>query len=619
MTLYIDIETYSRVDLKQSNVYRYVEDPDFQFLMAWYAIDDGDLQVALTAEEIYCIPGLWDDSVEKVAHNAPFERICFSQLGRGFYECEPDGFLSPWPWTDTMALAGEHGYPRKLEKLAQALGGELKDGAGTALINFFCKPNRKGERNLPEDHPEKWQQFLDYGRQDVVTLRDIHRKLKGWPNPAEKRAYMADQIINDTGLQVDVELAKVALTVSEKNRQQQEAEVTALTGVDNPGSNPQMMAWFRSVGFPMPNLQKETVEEKLAQAEDPTVRRVLELRQELALVAAKKYSAALNRVNHDGRLRGAFTFFGAHTGRWTSQGVQVQNLPSATIKPHDGHDDVDAAIGAAVVDLFMGADMDAHTMKALVRNMFTGPFTVVDYAAIEARVIAWVAGEEWALQAFRDGRDIYVETAERMGGMTRKEGKVAVLALGYNGGINSLRAMGAEGSDNQLQKLVYQWRDANENIVYLWKELEDAFKRGNGATAGNLRVESDGKDRMIVLPSGRAITYHNVGTRVQQTQYGAKRVITFDDPAFYPAKGTTYGGRLSENITQAIARDILSEALVRLVERGHKVVGHVHDEILVEGFSSVEDITKIMIEQPTWADGLPLSAEGFTCPRYRKD
>lgn len=620
MKLYIDIETYSRVDLKKSNVYRYTEDDEFLILMAWYAIDDGPLQLALTAEEYYQIPGLWDDSVEKIAHNAAFERICFSALLRKWFgELEQFEYLDPEPWTDTMALAGEHGHPRKLEQLAVALGGEKKDGAGTALISFFCKPNRKGERNKPEDHPEKWQQFLDYGRQDVVVLREIEQSLPGWPNEAERQAFLADQAINDVGIQVDRDLVVAAINVGAANYLQQAAEVTRLTGVDNPNSGPQMMAWLRSQNVSMPNMQAETVTKLLEGDLSPTVRRVLELRQELALVAGKKYQAALDRINPDGRLRGSFAFFGAHTGRWSGRGVQLQNLPSATIKPPEG-EDVDVAIQAAALDVLMEEQVDAHTLKALVRAMFVGPFTVVDYASIEARVLAWLAGEEWALQAFRDGRDIYVETAERMGGMTRKEGKVAVLALGYNGGVNSLRAMGAEGEDAKLQKLVYQWRDANENIVGLWAQIEAAFKRGDTWAGERLYVEKDGTDRRLVLPSGRAITYHNVGSRFETDQWGRrKQVITFTDPARFPFKGTTYGGRLAENVTQAVARDVLSEALVRLQRHGHKVVGHVHDEILVEGLTSVEDITKIMVQSPDWADGLPLNAEGFTCPRYRKD
>jgi DNA polymerase len=617
--LYIDIETYSRVDLKTSNVYRYTEDPEFQILMCAWAIDDGPVQIALNAVEIDAIPGLWDDSVEKVAHNAAFERICFSAFRRGQLELEHFEYLSPEPWTDTMALAGEHGHPQKLEKLALALGGEQKDEAGTRLISLFCKPNRKGERNLPSDKPTEWLDFMDYCMQDVETLRSVHQKLPGWPNEAERMAFLADQHINDTGIAIDVPMAKQAVLVSDANAAKHIAEVQSLTGIDNPNSNPQMLAWLRAQGLTIQNMKAETVEELLAGELPPgPVRRVLELRQELALVAMKKYQAALDRINPDGRLRGSYVFFGAHTGRWTGRGVQPQNLPSATIQPEEGQH-VDTAIAASVLDLMMGEELDSHTMKALVRAMFVGPFTVVDYASIEARVLAWLAGEEWALQAFRDGRDIYVETAERMGGMTRKEGKVAVLALGYNGGVMSLRAMGAEGEDRKLQRLVYQWRDANENIVGLWAELEAAFKAGDRA-AGRLYVEKDEKDRRIVLPSGRGITYHNVGSRWETDQYGRrKQVITFTDPAWFPAKSSTYGGRLSENVTQAVARDVLSEALVRLHDRGHTVVGHVHDEILVEGFSSVEDITKIMVEQPAWAEGLPISAEGFVCPRYRKD
>lgn len=616
--LYIDIETRSRVDLKKSNVYRYTEDPEFAILMAGYAIDDDEVTVITEPQDIFNIPGLWDDSVEKVAHNAPFERICFSEFLRRREGGDAFTYLDPEHWTDTMALAGIHGHPRSLGQLAQAITGAKKDSAGTALITFFCKPNRKGEFNRPDDHPEKWQQFIEYCDQDVVVLREIEQTLPTWPNAAERAAYMTDQHINDTGIKVDVDLVNAAIAIGARNAEAQTYEFMQLTGVENPNSGPQVHEWLRSVDCPLPDLTKETVEAALTGDLAPTVRKVLELRQELALVAGKKYQAALDRINPDHRLRGSFTFFGAHTGRWTGKGVQLQNLPSATIKPGEG-EDVDVAIQAAAIDVLLDSDVDAHTLKALVRAMFTGPFTVVDYAAIEARVLAWLAGEQWAIEAFYNGRDIYVETAERMGGMTRKEGKVAVLALGYNGGVNSLRAMGAEGSDLALKKLVYQWRDANENIVGLWQEMEAAFKVGDRAVGEHMYVDRDGTDRRIVLPSGRVITYHNVGTRFQDTKYGRKQVITFTDPAKFPFKGTTYGGRLTENVTQAVARDILSEALVRLDSRGHKVVGHVHDEILVEGSSSVDAITKIMVEQPLWAEGLPLNAEGFTCPRYRKD
>jgi len=608
MPLYVDIETFSSVDLRKANVYSYAADPQFQILMVAWAVDDGPVQIALNPREIDAIPGLFDPDVEKVAHHASFERICFSEYLRR-NDIPIPGFLDPAEWTCTMALAAEWGYPRSLSKLAVALGAEEKDEAGTRLINLFCKPNRKGERTMPRDKAADWEAFINYCIQDVATLRDVHKKLGGWPTEMERRVYLADQAINDRGILVDTELAECAIEAAELNKTTQTREVIELTGVENPGSNPQMLAWFDSQNFRMPNMQASTVTEKL-EAEDtpPKVRRVLELRQELALVAAKKYTAALERVNEDGRLRGSFQFFGAHTGRWAGRGVQLQNLPSATMETEtDTH--------LAILDLKLGNGANAHDLKALVRAMFTGPFTVVDYAAIEARVISWLAGEEWALQAFRDGRDIYVETGQRMGGMSRKEGKVAVLALGYNGGVGSLRAMGAEGSDEHLQILVNQWRRANPAIVNLWREMEDAFR--NGGTVGDyMSVEKDGADRLVRLPSGRAVVYHDL--RARWTEKWGKRVQVISFADANGGRTDTYGGRLSENVTQAVARDILAEALVRLHDAGHDVVGHVHDEILVQG-GTVEEVSSIMTEVPAWAEGLPISAAGFQCARYRKD
>lgn len=637
-TLYIDIETYCSVDLRKNSVYKYAASPDFQILFAWWALDDGPLQLALGHEAIASIPGLWDPAVTKVAHNAPFERICFSEM----LGSEDEGYLPPEPWLDTMALAAVAGYPKSLGNLAVALGAEPKDEAGTRLINLFCKPNRAGKRTMPEDRPEEWQQFLDYGKQDVATLRDVHQRLPHWPTDMERRVYMVDQHINDAGIPVDVDMAQLAVAAADDNKMLDELEVMALTGIDNPGSNPQLLAWLQGQGVQVSNLQAATVQalldgdqpkltpvERFQGAEQgaayqtlhPTVRRVLELRQELALVAAKKYTAAIERVSADNRLRGSFAYFGAHTGRWAGRGVQLQNLPSATLGDKDAsHEDVETAIAAGVLDLKMGMGANSNTLKALVRAMFTGPFTVVDYSAIEARVVAWLAGEQWALDAFADGRDIYVETAERMGGMTRKEGKVAVLALGYNGGTNSLRAMGAEGTDAKLQALVTQWRNANRNIVSLWQEMDAAFQAGDTAVGDHLYVTKDGADRYLQLPSGRAVGYHKLTRRFKDTPFGRRQVVSFQDPKTPGGRVDTYGGRLVENVTQAVARDVLAEALVRLHDRGHTVVGHVHDEILVHGAGpgSVDAISSIMTESPAWSAGLPLAAEGFTCARYRK-
>lgn len=596
--LYIDIETYSGLDLRATNVYRYSADPEFQILMAAWSTDGAHVQIALGEDEIARIPGLFDPDVLHIAHNAAFERVCLSRLA-GLDEGE---YLPPEGWLDTMAIAAELGYPRSLGKLATALGAEEKDEAGTRLINLFCKPNRKGQRTLPEDKPTEWLDFVAYCEQDVYTLIDIEQRLGAWPTESERQVWCADQRVNDRGIQVDTEMVRAAIEAADDNRMVHELELTTLTNyaVMNPASNVQLLRWAQDSGLPVSDLKADTIKGLLARTDlTPTQRRVLELRKELALVASKKYIAARDGVGSDGRLRGSFQFFGAHTGRWAGRGVQLQNLPRAGFE-HE----VDALL--AIEGLKAGAGADSETLKALVRSMFVGPFTVVDYSAIEARVVAWLAGEQWALDAFGAGRDIYVETAERMGGLTRSQGKVAVLALGYQGGINSLRVMGADGNDQQLEFLVQQWRKANRNIVRLWKRMDAAFRTG-GEVGPHLTVERDGSDRLLRLPSGRAICYRDVKTG--------------DRSSFVTGQGfrqDTYGGRLVENATQAVARDLLAAALVRMEGRGFRVVGHVHDEILVEG-GTLESVTAAMTENPAWAVGLPVDGAGYSCQRYRKE
>jgi len=611
--VYLDIETYSSVNLADCGVYKYVESDDFQILMCAISIDGGPVRVLLgdqLAEEL--VPLLFHDYTF-VAHNAQFERVCFSR----FLGMPTGKYLDPENWHDTQATAAEHGYPKKLENVARVLGGELKDDAGKRLVRLFCIPNRKGVRNLPEDHIDDWLDFIAYCAQDVVTLISIDEKLGDFPTPTERAVWCADQAVNDAGMAIDLEMAKRAVVASEGNRMLQELEVQSLTGVANPGSNPQMLAWLRSQGVELDNMQAATV---AALLEDPfiddTVRRVLELRQELALVAAKKYATAVASVCSDGRLRGNYRFFGAHTGRWSGSGVQLQNLPRAGFKY-----EVDQTM--AILDLKAGQGATSQELKALVRALFVGPFTVVDYSSIEARVIAWLAGEKWALDAFADGRDIYVETAERMGGLTRAQGKVAVLALGYQGGTNSLRAMGAEGDDDELQKLVTQWRRANQKIMGLWSKVQDSISE-HGPVGRYLRTSGRGQTLYMHLPSGRAITYHGVRWeryRVQDPKTGrmiVKEGWRYDNPERPGARIGTYGGRMSENITQAVARDIMAEAIVRLQEHGYVVVGHVHDEAIVQGNHDVAEIVKIMTESPTWATDMPINGEGFTCERYRK-
>lgn len=617
--LRIDLETYSPVDLKVFGVYAYTEHPDFRILMAAYSMDGEPVQVAVGHDDILAAVGRYlnDPSVLKVAHNAQFERVCLSRAAR----LPRHTFFPPDQYHDTMAVAAEKGYPQALGQLAQWLGGEQKDEAGTLLINLFCKPRLiKGVRRayLPHEKPGEWMEFMLYCAQDVETLASVDDKLGDWPNEAERQAYIADQIINDTGVKTDLELAAAAVSAAELNKVEQEARIRQLTGIDNPGSLPQMLGWLRSAGVAISNLQKETVSDLLSGDLPASVREVLELRQELALVASKKYTTLIGSTNTDGRARGQFKFFGAHTGRWTGRGIQLHNLPRAGFKTED-------EINQAILDLMLTGRAAALNLKKLVRPTLVGPFGVVDYASIEARVIAWLAGEEWALAAFKLGRDIYVETAGRMSdalGLTgdhrfdRPQGKVAVLALGYQGGPNSLRHMGAEGNDAQLKKLVTAWRTANPNIVGLWGELDQVFR--TGGTAGRLTVEVDGDTRRILLPSGRAIWYHGYKSTVAPDGYGnLRRRQSFRSPS-RGWREDTYGGKLAENATQAVARDILAEALVRLVQRGHKVVGHVHDEILVEG-SSAEEARAVMVELPQWAEGLPIDGAGFNCTRYRKE
>lgn len=689
-TLWIDIETRSRVNLKKTGVYRYVRCPDFKILMASWILDDGPTITATSDAEIYQIPGLWDPKVRKVAHNAPFERVCFSEFANRLdVDLGQRPYLPPAEWDDTLAIGAEQGFPKSLADMAKQLGATPKDEAGAALINWFCKPAPNGEFRRPEDHPEKWAQFIAYCEQDTETLKELDLLLAergGWPTETERQVYLVDQVINDRGIAIDVPLAKAAARAGIHATAEQKERVRELTlwEVENPGSIPQMHKWLESQGCQLPNLKAETVERTLLRTDLPAhVREVLELRQDLALAAPAKFGAALE-AHVDGRLHGTLSFFGAHTGRWAGRGTQPQNLPRASFKP-EGEDAerleqmrdlgfekaeieafereaVDRATEGEIGRILGGERVSALTLKKAVRPMFLVDGVVVDYAAIEARVIAWLAGEEWALQAFRDGRDIYVETAKMMGGLTRAQGKIAVLALGYNGGAGSLRAMAGDkdflpprvvkgkeqqrtggwvdevqekgvgektkrlldASDEVLyEKFVWPWREANSQIVRLWKVLENRFRSG-GDVGDYLSFEKDrgNRDRLLRLPSGRFIAYRDCGTQTRRKfnkwtgEYEKKTVLTFWSSAGYRAD--TYGGRLAENATQAVARDLMAEALIRLERAGLEVVAHIHDEIVVQGTKDVDLVSEIMCELPPWAEGLPVDGEGFATYRYKK-
>lgn len=618
MKLYVDIETYSEVDLPRVGVYRYAADPSFRILVAAWSVDDGPIQVTTKPETI---PGLTDPEVTKVAHNAMFERVCFTAyLGLSSY-------LPPQQWHDTAAVASELGLPASLEKLALALGAEPKDSAGKKLIRLFSMPH-KGVRTTPYEKPDEWMDFVAYCVQDVSTMVDCDRRMGGFPTELERQIWCADQLVNDAGWQVDRELAEKAVKLDLHNRAELRRELKVLTELKNPGSNVQFKGWLEEQGIEIPDLRTSTIAQALLDLEDPEQKKVLSLYQELAQRATGKYEIAVKAMNNDNRVRGTFKFFGAHTGRWAGKGVQPHNFPRTQYKGTNEEEQ-------AIAQLKHGGELPQRDLKKLTRSMFQGPFTVVDYSAIEARVIAWLAGERWVLESAVEGRDLYLEAAARMGNASRLAGKIATLALGFGGSVGSLRAMmggvytSPEGviksygtlgaasqdliglskpSDEQLLEVVRQWRKANRRIVQLWYDLERAFVEG-GHVGKKLRVErtegfANDCWNKLWLPSGRYIGYHHV------------KDLSFKDLRFGQIE--TYGGRLSENATQAVARDVLAEAIVRLQDSGYVVVAHVHDEIIVEGAHEPQEIQRIVCESPTWARGLPITATGEVQQRYRK-
>lgn len=631
--LWMDYETFSGIDLTKSNVYRYVEDPLFEALMCGWSRDGINFHVAEGEAEIRRIPGLADPAVLHIAHNAGFERVVTSAvLGM------PVGsYLSPEMFEDTQARAAEHGYPQSLEALARRLRCAPKDSAGKALIRRFSMLDSKGRRYDKTTHPEEWARFLLYCKQDVETLVEVDDRLPGWPTQAERDTWDVDQRINDRGIKVDLPMARLAVAADQLNAAAAKIRIRDIAGIQNPNSVPQMKAWLNDCALGLPNLKAETIEAALSSGTLNEVEtEVLTLRGDLALASSAKYGAVLLGTNDDGRLRGQLKFGGAHTMRWAGKGVQVHNLPRKGFKDRvEGADDLtddelewraQILTDAAIADLMLGFGADPVTLKMLVRPTIVGPVTVLDYNAIEARVLAWWCGEEWVLQAFREGRDIYVETANRMSTgskrYTRSHGKVAVLALGFNGAVNSLRNMGATGDDEELLNIVTQWRRSNRRIVAAWEKLGEAIASG-GRIGPHVRVERRGSKMLIHLPSGRAITYHGV----RWERYTIEDALTgrrikkqgwrYDSPRGAGRIGT-YGGKLAENITQAIARDILAHGLVKLDAAGYPVVLHVHDEAGIDGVYPVKDIEAVMCDLPSWADGLPIAAKGNVKARYSK-
>jgi len=639
--LHLDIETYSRVDLKKNTVYRYVEDEHWMILVCSWCVGQGDIHTAYGHEEISGIPGLFDPNVKKIAHNSDFERINFSAL-KGL----PVGtYIDPEEYIDTAVLASLWGYPRSLKGFCKVVGGEAKDEAGGRLINMFSVPNRKGVRTLPEERPADWDAYVEYNRQDVISMRDnIYRLGKGFPSAEEYEAWIMATRINDRGIKIDTDLAGAAHRQYEANKARDLTRVKEITGLDNPNSVQQFKGWLAAQGFEMESIDKAHVAELLERDDLPDeVREAVERKQLAALSAATKYVIAQGSTNSDGRLRGTIKYSNANTGRMTGVTLSPHNLPRDHFTDAEGEHDTEAE-QAAIDKLLAGVPVGSQDLKKLVRPLLMGPFTVSDYSAIEARLTAWAAGEDEVLDAFREGKDIYVATAERMGGekagFDRQRGKAATLGCGFGGGAGALLNLGGakiypKGTPDDviwagLTSLVETWRVAHPHIVSWWKQVHTAFDKGGPASRRiPVDVEIVGNDRYVWLPSGRALVYHNCRREYVQPKDRNGKPLPYRRRAWVcdavVGNGTQrriVGGPTQvENIIQAIGRDLLTHALVNVERAGFRTVTHVHDEIVTEttGELTVERLSSLMCDLPDWAEGLPVEAAGYTTQRYRKD
>ena len=640
-----DLETYSSVDLAKCGVYRYCESEDFEILLAAYSIDGGAVQVTDLAcgeklpQEI--LDALEDETVEKWSFNSQFERICLSRL-LGY----PAGdYLAPASWRCSMVWASTLGLPRSLESVGAVLGLEKqKLTEGKDLIRYFCVPCRPTKanggrtRNLAEHDPEKWERFKAYNLRDVETEMQIQERLSRFPVPDFIwEEYQLDQEINDRGIGVDMELVRQAIAMDARSREWLTASMQELTELENPNSVQQMKQWLADHGLETDTLGKTAVAELVKTAPEP-LREVLSLRQQLAKNSVKKYTAMENAVCADSRAHGMFVFYGANrTGRFSGRLIQLQNLYKNTMP--------DLAQARALV---RGGDYEAlsmlyedipDTLSQLIRTAFVPQdgrkLIVADFSAIEARVLAWFAGEKWVLEVFEKGGDIYCETAARMfhcrvekngeNAELRQKGKQATLSCGYGGSVGALKAMGALEAgmtEEELQPLVDSWREANPNIVRFWwdvdRAVKDCIRQRVPTETHGLHFDYRSAMLFITLPSGRRLAY--VKPRIGENQFGGESVT-------YMGVGGTkkwerlesYGPKFVENIVQGTARDILCYAMQTL--KNCSIVAHVHDEIIIEADRrmSVAAVCEQMGRTPPWAKGLKLRADGYECEFYQKD
>lgn len=651
----VDIETYSSVDLTEAGVYAYVEAPDFDILLISYIFDDWGEDDVKTIDCFDADPdmmaefceALLDPQIVKTAFNANFERTCLAKWLQ-----KP---MPPEEWRCTMVKALTLGLPGNLAGAGEALGlppEKLKDPQGKALIQFFskpCKPTRTNgqrTRNLPQHDPAKWQLYKGYNRQDVVTEQEILRKLSIYKTPeSEQELWALDQHMNDNGVALDIPMVEKIVEYDTRRRQELQEEAQELTGLKNPNSLAQLKRWLAEQGVEMTSVTKDTIAETLRDPELPdVVRRVLEIRTALGKTSVAKYSTMLVAHCQDHRLRGILQFYGANrSGRWAGRLVQTHNLAKNTLPDLALARELAAEGDFETMGTLFGET--AFVFSELIRTAFIPSegcrFIVSDFSAIEARVLAWLAGEEWVLEAFRNGKDIYCETASMMyhvpvekhgaNSHLRQKGKVAVLACGYQGGVGAMKRMDKGGSipEDELQSVVDQWRQANSNSVKLWRTCELAARTAieehrtvrlkNGLAFGYING-----NLFIKLPGGRKLCYWN--TRLKLDPRDGREHIVYmgvNQETKQWGETETYGGKLVENIVQATARDCLAISMQRVAALGYNIVMHVHDEIIVdcpiEDTGAMERINACMAEPIPWAPGLPLKGDGYETPFYMKD
>ena len=644
-SLSIDLETYSDVDLSKCGVYKYVESPAFEILLFGISVNGGDVAVYDLAqgEEIPAeiLLALTDNSVIKWAFNANFERVCLSKhLGLPVGE-----YLDPQSWRCSMIWSAYMGLPLSLAGAGAVLGlPEQKLKEGKELIKYFCVPctptkaNGFRTRNLPEHAPEKWAQFKAYNKRDVEVEMAIQDKLRKFPVPDFVwEEYVLDQQINDRGIALDMAVVENAILFDENSRGKLSAKMQALTSLENPNSVQQMKQWLSENGLEVDSLGKKEIAAILKTA-PPQLAEVLSLRQQLSKSSVKKYQAMKNAVCSDGRAHGMFQFYGANrSGRWAGRLIQLQNLPQNHISDLEQARELVKSGNYAAMELLY--DDIPDTLSQLIRTAFIPKagmkFIVSDFSAIEARVLSWLAGEDWRLDVFKNGGDIYCASASQMfrvpvekhgiNGHLRQKGKIAELALGYGGSVGALKAMGALDmglTEDELQPLVDMWRSSNPNIVQFWWEVDryvkQTVKERIPTETHGIRFSYQSGMLFITLPSGRRLSY--VKPRIGENKFGGESVT-------YEGVGSTkkweriesYGPKFVENIVQAISRDILCYAMKTL--RNYRICGHVHDELIIECpiDTNAYEICEMMGRTPPLAAGLPLRADGYECSFYKKD